>query len=330
MQKIFKNLLLLALPASGKSEIRKYLSSLDPEARRNDFYIGKLVQLDDFPYVHYMRRIDDELDKLGEKRVFFHSPDKPFLELKTWGALIHLLNEDYDNLMAKRIVSPPSAAERLLKRLDTARIKAGLAPLFFDQGKLKLPDNIWKALLQSLEEESKELIARRLKEYPESFEGRTILIEFARGGRDGADMPIPFGYETCLRLLSPEILENAAVLYVWVTPEESRKKNFEREDPNNPGSILGHSVPIDVMMNEYGCDDINYLLETSDKSGYIKLETPEKVYYIPVCKFDNRTDKTSFIRNDVWREEEKNLLHDTLKETAVKLYERFSEAVAEV
>ena len=51
-------LLLLALPASGKSEARTYLASLSPEECEQHFGIGHTVQLDDFPYVHIMRRVD--------------------------------------------------------------------------------------------------------------------------------------------------------------------------------------------------------------------------------------------------------------------------------
>ena len=49
-------LLLLALPASGKSEVRRYLANLTPAQCRDDFHLGPTVQLDDYPYVHMMRR----------------------------------------------------------------------------------------------------------------------------------------------------------------------------------------------------------------------------------------------------------------------------------
>ena len=61
MSETLETVLLLALPASGKSEVRRYLNHLTPEQRSGDFHLGPTVQLDDFPYVHMMRRIDDEL-----------------------------------------------------------------------------------------------------------------------------------------------------------------------------------------------------------------------------------------------------------------------------
>ena len=76
--------------------------------------------------------------------------------------------------------------------------------------------------------------------YPDSFDGKTIIIECARGGPDGASMPLTGsdGYQYSLPMFCPEILENAAILYIWVTPEESRRKNADRADPNDPGSNL--------------------------------------------------------------------------------------------
>jgi hypothetical protein len=78
MSKHIDVLLLLALPASGKSEARRYLASLSPEQCHEQFGIGHTVQLDDFPYVHIMRRISDELTSRGRPGAFFVSPALPF------------------------------------------------------------------------------------------------------------------------------------------------------------------------------------------------------------------------------------------------------------
>ena len=54
---VFDVVLLNALPASGKSELRKFMNENDPEQMVNDFHIGKNLQLDDFPYVWLMRQV---------------------------------------------------------------------------------------------------------------------------------------------------------------------------------------------------------------------------------------------------------------------------------
>ena len=59
--KVFKVVLLQALPASGKSEVRNFMANIEPERLKKEFHIGENLQLDDFPYVHMMRRIDNEL-----------------------------------------------------------------------------------------------------------------------------------------------------------------------------------------------------------------------------------------------------------------------------
>jgi len=49
MSRLIDVLLLVALPASGKSEVRRYLASLTPEQCRDEMHLGPTVQLDDYP-----------------------------------------------------------------------------------------------------------------------------------------------------------------------------------------------------------------------------------------------------------------------------------------
>src|SRR6476620_815710 len=126
MADILETVLLLALPASGKSEVRRYLAHLDADECRRDFHMGPTVQLDDFPYVHMMRRIDDELAAQGGKRAFFQAPDKPFQDGRDWGTLIELINEDHADLVAKKKADVSSASQLLFDRLDAASRKVGL------------------------------------------------------------------------------------------------------------------------------------------------------------------------------------------------------------
>jgi hypothetical protein len=318
MSKILDTVLLLALPASGKSEVRRYLKHLPPDSARNDFHMGPTVQLDDFPYVHMMRRIDDELVKLGKGRIYFHSGERPFRDIRDWGTLIHLVNEDYADMAAKKVVRPASAAALLVDRLEAASKAAGIKPRL--EG---LDKAVRGALVKTLEKEAADLLKEKHEGYPDALKGKTLVIEFARGGPDGSKMPLkaPLGYAYSIGQLSPAILEKAGILYVWVTPEESRRKNQARTDPNDPGSILHHGVPIEVMMNDYGCDDMDWLEAHAEARGAVTVESDGRKFNIPIARFDNRVDKTSFLRADKkdWKPGDVKAVHEGLKAALDKL-----------
>ena len=114
-RKTLDTVLLFALPASGKSEVRTYMDGLSPEVCQSEMHMGATLQLDDYPYVHFMHRIDDELHARGLESVFYNGPVRPFKDEFEWGTLIHLLNEDYDDLMAGRTFEVPSAAQLLFE-----------------------------------------------------------------------------------------------------------------------------------------------------------------------------------------------------------------------
>lgn len=303
---------LIALPASGKSEVRRYLRSLSEEQCREEFGIGPTVQLDDFPYVHLMRRIDEELSAMGQATKFFRASNQPFQDERDWGTLIELLNQDYANLCGDGYPQVASAAEDLFVRLDACRAAVG-AP----QPMGGLSNETRAQIADKLEPEARDFYDTLVAARPDSLEGKTIVIEFARGGPDGSSMPLeaPFGYAYSLSRLSQQILDRSSLLYVWVTPEESRRKNEERADPNDPGSILAHGVPMSVMLGEYGCDDIDYLLTQSGKPDTVQIGAHGKTYDLALARFDNRVDKTSFVRKDKadWGVEETKALHDGLK-----------------
>ena len=289
--KVFKVVLLQALPASGKSEVRNFMAHVEPERLRDEFHIGANLQLDDFPYVHMMRRIDNELEAMGEARIFYPG-EEPFTDGRDWGTLCCLLNEDYHDLMNRVVVKPDSAASYLFERIDRAGQAAGIAPRM---GLLKA--EVREKLAKILEKEARDMLDEKQNAYPDSFEGKTVVIECARGGPDGSAMPLTgtFGYQYSLPMFCPEILENAAILYIWVTPEESRRKNADRADPNDPGSNLHHGVPMAVMLGDYGCDDMEYLRAHS-KANCVSFDAHGRHWDVPIGVFDNRVDKTSFLR----------------------------------
>ncbi len=320
MTRLIDTVLLLALPASGKSEIRRYLAHIPPEMCRNDFSIGETVQLDDFPYVHMMRRMDEELVMRGGARMFFHAPDKPFISSWDWGTLIHLVNEDYCDLLSQKRYSVSSAAVYLCDRLDSASLKAGGHARFS-----KLSPSVRQAVAGALETEAERMLEEKNSGYPDTLKDRTLIIEFARGGPQGSGMPLPqpLGYRYSISRLDDRILEKAAILYIWVTPEESRRKNEARTDPDNPGSILHHGVPMDVMLNDYGCDDMDWLEADSSVKGTIEIVSAStgRKFNIPAVRFDNRKDKTSFLRQPAnkWMKTDINTVHEGLKKAMAQL-----------
>lgn len=329
MTQLLDTILLFSLPASGKSEVRRYLASLTPDQCRNDFHMGPTLQLDDYPYVHLMHRIDDELKANGLEYAYYHGPNRPFRDNWTWAVLIELLNEDHANLMASRQVEVASAAQLLMDRLDAAHAKVGLA-----QPMGELPHRIRQKVAAALEAECRTELDVLNRQNAQDKAGKTLVIEAARGGANGSAFPLcpPHGYETAFQTLSPAILEKAAVLYVWVDPAESRRKNIERGRPDGQGSILHHSVPMEVMLGQYGCDDMGWLMEQSDRPGTIRVERiiPEgtryatKVYHLPVARFDNRKDLTTFVREDqkLWKPEDVKAIHGGLKAAFDQLAKR--------
>ena len=313
-------LLLFSLPASGKSEMRRYMAGLTAEQCREDFGMGPTLQLDDYPYVHLMHRIDDELKQQGHPYVYYQGPTRPFRDNWTWAVLIELLNEDYADLRAGRQVEAKSAARRLLDRLDGVH-----ARLHMDEPMGDLPARIRRRLIESLEAECRAELDALNRQNALGTEGRTIVIEAARGGPNGAAFPLtpPHGYETAFQHLAPDILERSSLLYIWVDPAESRRKNIERGRPDGQGSILHHSVPMEVMLGQYGCDDMAWLLERSDRPGTIRVERivaegdryATRVYHLPAARFDNRQDLTTFVREaqEKWNPRDIAAIHGELK-----------------
>jgi len=323
MKNTFDIVLLTALPASGKSEVRRFLANVPSKILETDFHIGETLQLDDFPYVHMMRRIDDELALLKKDRIFFQSGEKPFKNPYDWGTLIETINQDYDDLINSRKYKVKSAGVWLMEKIDSAAEKAGIKP------RLKiLGDDVYNKIAEKIEKEANDILLEKYKSYTKDFNNKTIVIEFARGGADGSSMPLkkPFGYDYSFSMLSPEIIKKSVILYIWVTPEESRRKNNARANPNDPGSILHHGVPIDVMLNDYGCDDMEWLYNNSEIKDTITVNKNGHKYHIPFARFDNRVDKTSFLRDDVskWDKEKVELVKREIKSATDKLYSLFA------
>lgn len=319
---VFKTVLLVALPASGKSEVRNFMANIEAERLKEEFHIGENLQLDDFPYVHFMRLIDENLEAKGEPRLFYQSNDDPFFNDYDWGTLIVLLNEDYDRMMARETVNAESYAMELFERIDRAAKKAGIEPRI-----AALDDDLIAELADALEDEARRITEEKEAQYADSYEGKTLVIECARGGPDGSEMPLTggYGYQYSLPMFSKEVLDDAAILYIWVTPEESRRKNNERANPDDPGSNLFHGVPMNVMLGDYGCDDMEYLREHSEVTGTITIKKGDATWHVPIGVFDNRVDKTSFLRQDkeLWDEASINDMTESIRKATDAMWEHY-------
>lgn len=312
-------LLLLALPASGKSEARRFLLNFPLQKRLELFHVADTTQIDDFPYVHFLRCVDEGLEKHGQARRFYNGSHAGFQSGLDWGTLLHLVNDDYAVMKDPAVATPTADLSWLFARIDAARAAVG-APTVFEGMDPALRDD----LAATLQGEADRLVGELFGPRPETIDDKTLVIEFARGGPEGCSMPIapPHGYQWNLAQLSPAILGNAAILYIWVTPEESRRKNIERCDPNDPGSILAHSAPEEVMRGDYGCDDIEYLIAQASEPDTIQIEAHGRTWTLPICRFDNRTDKTTFLRGDpdTWPEDQVRELHEGLEGPMRKLW----------
>jgi hypothetical protein len=295
-------LLLLALPASGKSEVRRYLDHLDSAAALRDMALGPTAQLDDYPYVHLMRRVSQELRALGEDPVFFATEESPWRDPTDWLTLIHLLNEDYSVMMANG--GERQTPSNLLDRIDRARVLAGATAPF---------EALGKSIREVVELQIAEDVAD-VQPIQKAEQGSTIVIEFARGGPQGADLPLPYplGYASSIAALSNEIRSRCSILYVWVEPKESRRRNRDRAQPGRDGdaSILHHGVPEEVMLHDYGTDDMAWL----EAEARVPATIPIGSIDIPIQRFDNRTDRTSFLRTEPesWPVEAVQILHHDL------------------
>jgi hypothetical protein len=284
-------LFLLALPASGKSEIRRYLDHVG-SGDGAALGLGSAVQLDDYPYVHLMRRIDAELAAAGSGPVFFPAPELTFFDASEWSTLTLLLDEDVRSVLEGN--EPPSPDPgALFDRIDAAREAAGSGPALAG-----VPARYRAGLAEAVREEAAWIAAGVAAAWGERR--TTLVVEFARGGPSGSGfpMPEPYGYRHSLSLFSPAVLERARALYVWVTPEESRRRNRERARPGPEGdaSILHHGVPEAVITADYGCDDFAWLLETAAVPGTIDIPTAGGPVTIPAARIDNRDDVTSHLR----------------------------------
>ena len=329
--KVLPILMFCALPASGKSETRRYLKTLTSEDTKK-FHLGETsTQVDDFPYVDGMKKIDEAAVKVFGHTIFFNTTDFNLFNDYDWATLIYLINDDYFDILECNPKIPSrfekDPVEWLFNRYDVASVKTGQLPARFFNLKEKYGKEKFDEFKKECYPLCNTLLHDKYANIPTSLEGKTIVFEFARGGTKGTSttepLSPPFGYEFSLSCFDKKILSNAAILYIWVTPEQSKQKAFQREKEGKEGKSqtvstqlsLNHGIAETVLDKEYGMDDFDYLISKSPEKNYVPIMKDDVEYKIKAGRLDNRKDLTSDFRKPEkdWTKEQIDNMFNALK-----------------
>ena len=164
--------------------------------------------------------------------------------------------------------------------------------LYTDEEGFFLHDDLWHLLIQRLDLEYHKY--RR-----DGDRDASVLIEFSRGTQHG-------GYQAAYQHISPDLLSQAAALYVKVSWEESLRKNRARFNPDRPDSILEHGLSDVKMERMYRHDDWDEF--TKEDAAYVEVHGVR----VPYAVFDNEDDVTTVPGQELEKRLEKtlNLLWD--------------------
>lgn len=173
---VFKKIILIGRPASGKSEFIDFLKKTPEAKRRQRYHIGSMHELDDFLWLWQKFQEDDIWQKAGHPRHFSKGAEHGY------------------------VIADGTILDFCLARFN---------------------------------EEIKKVPAQAQAD-------GTVFIEFARGAGDG-------GYRYALSRLSDEILQEAAVLFLYTSYEEALRRNEARYIEKLKHSVLAHKVPAEDM-----------------------------------------------------------------------------------
>ena len=141
----------------------------------------------------------------------------------------------------------------------------------------------WHLLIERISLE----YSKKLRDYEDYHSEYTVLIEFSRGTEHG-------GYREAFKHLSDEILKKAAILYIDVSYEESKRKNRRRFNPDKPDSILEHGLPDEKLERLYR--EVDWQEVSAADPQYVSI----KEYKVPYVIFHNEpeiTDKPQELGN---------------------------------
>jgi len=135
---------------------------------------------------------------------------------------------------------------------------------------------LWHLLIERISME----YHKRLRDDPVYHDHTTTIVEFARGSEHG-------GYAEAFSHLADDLLHRAAVVYLHVSFEESRRKNHRRFNPERPDSILEHALPDEKMERTYRDDD--WATFSAGDPDFLTLRSIR----VPYVVFENDDDVTT-------------------------------------
>ena len=139
-----------------------------------------------------------------------------------------------------------------------------------------LKQYFWNLLIRRMNLE----YVKYLRDHQKDYDDYTVIIEFSRGKEHG-------GYREAFEQIPTSLAQQAAILYVNVSWEESLRKNRKRFNPDKPDSILEHSLPDEKLAKMYKDTDWDELANQSKES--IELASA----LVPYSILENEDDITS-------------------------------------
>ncbi len=124
----FSNLILVARPAAGKSEIIHYLKQTPVDQRRQRFHIGELYEIDDFPMLWSWFEEDRLLSEMGKPRLYTDE-DGNFKWQYLWDLLIRRIALEYKKHQ-RDIPNGSDAAETTLIEFARGKEHGGFQAAF--------------------------------------------------------------------------------------------------------------------------------------------------------------------------------------------------------
>lgn len=172
---------------------------------------------------------------------------------------------------------------------DAILEEMGFPRLHSDKEGYFLGNQLWNLLIRRIGIEYQK---KRINN-PNYGKEYTTILEFSRGKEHG-------GYQTAFSYLQPEIVKKMAVLYIDVSWEESLRKNRKRFNPDNPGSILEHSLPdtkLERLYKESDWQDVSnqdpeFLQIQNIRVPYVVFENSDDVTTIRGDALGNRLEQT--------------------------------------